>query len=136
MDKEREIEKLAELINNIVGTNLGQIHGTKSGFGKDADVTTTVDTKLVAQTIIEAGYHTNNNSTIKTHSDNLLQHQTKTWFIDQIRLLEQSCKDYEWQINNQAKNYEKLLAKAKHRAVREFVATANLLVEMSNRKNN
>lgn len=56
MDKEREIAKLAELINDRVGTNLGQIHGTKSGFGKSADITTTVDTKLVAKAIIEAGY--------------------------------------------------------------------------------
>ncbi len=34
----------------------------------------------------------------------------KTWLIDYIRILEQSNNDYEWQINNQVKNCEKLLA--------------------------
>lgn len=56
MEKKREIAKLAKIINDRVGTNLGQIHGTKSGFGKSADITATVDTKLVAKAIIEAGY--------------------------------------------------------------------------------
>lgn len=56
MDKQKEIKEMAEIINKRVDTNLGQIHGTKSGFGKRADVTTTVSTKLVAEALVNAGY--------------------------------------------------------------------------------
>ena len=56
MDKERDIKAIKEILEQRVGTNLGQIQGTKSGYGKCADITTTVDTILVAQAIVEAGY--------------------------------------------------------------------------------
>lgn len=56
MNKEKEIEEIKEIIEKRVDTNLGQIHGTKSGFGKCAETTTTVGTKLVAQAVVEAGY--------------------------------------------------------------------------------
>lgn len=112
MNKEKEIKELAKTIYES-GVALD---GTDFAFGVSGD---DHFTKL-AKKLIEAGYYINDNSTLKTYSDSVLMKQTKTWLIDQIRLLEQSCKDYEWQVNNQAKNYEKLLSKAKQQSVREF----------------
>lgn len=53
---DKEIKEIAKIIDNRVGTNIGQIQGTKYGFGKCADVTTTVSTKLIAETLYDAGY--------------------------------------------------------------------------------
>lgn len=56
MNRKKQIEEIAEIINKRVDTNLGQLHGTKSGFGKCADVTTTVGTTLVAKELYDNGY--------------------------------------------------------------------------------
>ena len=64
LDEEEEELQLAELIEKRVGTNLGQIHGTKCGFGKCADVTTTIGTTVLAKAIIEEGYRQCNNTIV------------------------------------------------------------------------
>lgn len=120
MKNQNQINEVAKIINECVGTNLGQIHGTKSGYGKCADVTTTVDTTLVAESIISAGYHKTDRSTLRIYSDSVLMRQTKQWLVEYIRLLEQLHKDDEQQIDQQVENFNRLIKEMKEQTVQEF----------------
>ncbi len=73
----------------------------------------------IADALIEQGYHTNDNSTIKVYSFSVLMKQPKAWLVDQVRLLEKLHQDDEWQIDQQAKNCEKLLSE-KDRRIQEL----------------
>lgn len=126
MDKEKDTKVIKEIIDKVYGEEPTAVLIRRMPVEYRV-----ICNENVARAIIEAGYHTNDNSALKTYSDSVLMKQTKAWLIDQIRLLEQSCKDYEWQVNNQAKNYEKLLAEEKQQTVREFASNIiDLLDEM------
>lgn len=88
----------------------------------------------IADALIKQGYHTNDNSAIKTYSKGTLMKQTKAWLIDQIRLLEQSNRDYEWQVNNQDKNYMNMLSACASLSAQRDKRISELEMELSHRK--
>ena len=117
-DKEKQIEQMAQVIRPILKNRVD------IGFIPDLD-------KPIAEELIKQGYSKPPEDSVvllreryiqanKVYSDTTLKSWKKEELIEHIRILEHNWASAENQIDNQVKNFEKLLKQARNETAKEI----------------